>query len=61
MAFAILAPGQFVISAATLGMLTEDDLWLALVLDVLIWSAILLAILLITKRLRHDRPISNAG
>jgi apolipoprotein N-acyltransferase len=60
-AFAILAPGQFVMSAATLGMLTEDDLWLTLVLDVFIWAALLLAILLIIRRLRHDRPISHAG
>lgn len=48
-------------SAATLGMLTEDDLWLALVLDALIWAAVLLAMLLIIKRLRQGHPISNAG
>lgn len=60
-AFAILALGQFAMSAATMGMLTEDDLWLALVLNVLIWAAILLAILLITKRLRQIRAMSNAS
>ena len=53
-AFVILAPGQFVMSAITFGMLSEDDLWLALFVNVLLWAIASLSIILITRRLRHS-------
>jgi hypothetical protein len=58
-AFVILTPGQFIMSAATLGMLNEDDLWAALLVNVLIWAAALAIILLIIKRLGRKSKISN--
>jgi hypothetical protein len=58
-AFVILTPGQLIMSAATLGMLNEDDLWAALLVNVLIWAAALLVILLIIKRLERKSQISN--
>jgi hypothetical protein len=59
LAFVVLAPGQFVMSAATLGMLSEDDLWAALLVNVLIWAAAVAVILLIIKRLGRNSRISN--
>jgi xanthine/uracil permease len=62
-ALLILAPGQFVITAATFGMITEDDLWAGLVLNVVLWAALTATILLIRKHLtrrRRDAPVGSA-